>query len=463
MLRRIQPHRSPSRAFLLCAALVLAGWGCSDGPIGPEAPVVTIASPSAGLEVTEGMPLRLEGSASDPQDGPLQPAALTWASSIDGPLGVGPLLELEGPSVGVHTITLSASDVDGNESTASVSVVVNELDFIDGTLGDSRIGLVVSSLGNALRLFRVGDPSDYRDIPLGASSAVTATGVTTRGEHAVVPLGNAASVALIDVRSRQIESFYLFASGNATGSAFVSETTVLAANQETDQVGRFTIGQANHQITDLVSVAPFPNDVIGVSQDLALVVSANLNDAYAPIGDGVVTAIDPSTMTVQGTVTTGGQNPQFGALGPDGLLYVVNTGDYVAPSSMAVIDPQTLTRVQLVQGLGAGSTAVHVDSAGRVYTSGFFYGTTVWDSATDSFLRGPDNPLCAPLDGGGCRGAFSATTADDGTVFQTFFGSPAQGLSPWVFRYAPGSWELVDSIGAGLGPVDVEVRSFRDR
>ena len=449
------------RSFLPFAVLLLVA-ACDEDLTGPEAPVVTIVAPVAGASASEGVSLRLEGTATDPQDGAIAASSLVWSSSIDGSLGTGAAVDVEAPSVGLHTITLTATDIDGNQSTATVSVAVVELDFLDGVVGDARIGVIVNSLGNALRLFQVGDPSDARDIPLGASSAVTAGGVSVRGERAAVPLGNAASVALIDLRSQQIQSFYLFASGNATGSAFTDANTVLAANQTTDQVGRFTVGQSSNQIADLVSVTPFPNDVIAVSSTLALIVSANLDDSFAPIGDGVVTAIDPSTMTVLGTVSTGGTNPQFGALGPDGLLYVPNTGDYVSPSSLAIIDPQTMTRVDLVDGFGAGSSAVHVDGAGRVLVSGFFFGTTVWDSGTRAFLRGPGDPICAPLAGGGCRGAFSATTADDGTVFQTFFGSASQGLDPWVFQYAPGSYELVDSIASGLGPVEVEIHSFRN-
>jgi hypothetical protein len=307
----------------------------------------------------------------------------------------------------------------------------------------------------------VGDPEDQRDIPLGASSTVTATGLAVHGERAVVPLGNAASIASIDLRTQQIEGFYLFPSGNVTGSDFVDAQTVLVANQETDEVGKFTVGTGGGAITETVVVAPFPSDVITFSASAVLVVSANLDDNYAPAGEGVVTAIDPTTMEVTGTVTTGDINPQFGALGPDGLLYVVNTGNYFDPSTLAIIDPQTMTRVDLVSGFGAGSGDVFVDSAGLVYASGFFFGTTVWDSSSKTFIRGTADPVCAPLGQGGCRGAFSAYCDTDGALYQTFFGSAADGLSPWVFKYEAGTFQLIDSIASGLGPVAVEIHSFR--
>ncbi len=467
-LRASKLSRSPARLcrvscplFPLVLLTLLGACDDDDGPMGPGDPTVTITSPASGWTAFEGSRLPLQGSGSDPQDGPLPDSSLAWTSSIDGTLGTGSALEVSSPSVGVHTITLTARDSHGNQATASISVVIQELEFLDGTVSDPRMGLMVNSLSNAVRLFQLGDPEESRDIALGASSSVTATGLAVRGERAAVPLGNAASVAVIELRSRQIQDFFLFPSGNATGSDFADDQTVVVANQETDEVGMFTLGQASQNITETASVAPFPTDVITVSPSRVLVISANLDDNYLPAGEGVVTAIDPGTMTVTGTVETGGQNPQFGDLGPDGFLYVTNTGNYMDPSTVAVIDPETLTRVDLVDGFPAGSGHVHVDDEGLVYVSGYFFGTVVWDSGTGSFLRGPGDPVCAPLAGGGCRGASSVYTTADGNLYQTFFGSPGQGLAPWVFRYSPGTFELADSIPSGLGPTEVEIHSFR--
>ena len=429
-------------------------------PLGPSAPTATITSPASGLTVLEGTSVQLAGAATDPQDGALGDAALAWSSSIDGALGNGSSLEST-PSAGVHAITLTATDSDGNTGSASVSMLVEELEFLDGTLADPEIGIVVNSSGNAIRLFQLGDPGENRDIPLGASSAVTPTGIAIRGETAAAPLGNAASVAVIDLRTQQIEGFFTFESGNATGSAFVGDGTVLAANQQTDQVGRFTVGASSGEIGDLVPVTAFPAGIVPHSDSLAFVISSNLDDGYAPQGDGVATAIDPRTMTVVAEIGTGGTNPQFGALGPDGLLYIMNTGDYVNPSTLAIIDPGSLRLVEVVGGFPAGSGHVHVSSGGILFTSAFFAGTVAWNTSSKAFARGVDNPICAPLDGGGCRGAFAAGTAADGSLYQTFFGSTRQGLPPMIFRYEPETFALADSVDSGLGPVGLEIRAFR--
>ena len=331
--------------------------------------------------------------------------------------------------------------------------------FHQGTEADPQIGLVVNTLSNVLQLFQLGDPTQVREVALGASSAVTATGVSAVGGAMAVPLGNAASVALIDPATLRIDRFFLFPSGNATGAAFVDDETLLVANLLEDQVGRVTLDQASDAIEDLVDVAPAPTD-IEMAGSRALVLSGNLDDGFLPLGAGVVTALDPTTLEVLGTVETGGENPTASAVGPDGLLYVLNTGDYVSPATIAVIDPATMERIDLIEDAGVGPGSLTVDDQGLLYVSGFFLGTVVLDTADRSWVRGPDDPVCAPLDGGGCRGAFDASAATDGTLYQAFFGSAGEGLPPWIFVYDADTFALRDSIPAGQGPTTMRITVF---
>ena len=89
--------------------------------------------------------------------------------------------------------------------------------FLEGTESDPQIGLVVNSTGKALTLFQLGDPAETREIPFGPSSAVTPVGFALRGTIALVPLGEAASVALVDLEGLSIDRFFTFPAGNATG------------------------------------------------------------------------------------------------------------------------------------------------------------------------------------------------------------------------------------------------------
>lgn len=334
-----------------------------------------------------------------------------------------------------------------------------ERPFLLGTPDNPEVAFVVNSTEQALTSILLGDPSEIRQVPFGAHQQSTPTGVAIRGTRAVVPLGNAASVAVVDLEGQRTERFFTFPGGNATGSAFADDTTVLVANLGDGYVGRFTLGQSGTGITETVDVAPRPTHIEMVGEH-AFVISSNLDESWAPIGNGVVTAIDPRTLEVVGTVETGGTNPQSAALGPDGRLYVVNTGDWVSPGSITIIDPTTLAVVETVEGLPAGPGGISIDQDGVAYVSGFYFGTVAWDTRTGAFIRGPENPICAPLPTGGCRGASDAETDARGNLYQVFFGSPSEGLRPWVFVYRAGNFELSDSIAAGVGPTAIEIRSF---
>lgn len=331
------------------------------------------------------------------------------------------------------------------------------LGFLEG-FGDPEIGLVINSTDNALTLFQLGAPDRQVQIPFGASDAITPVGFSIRGLNVAVPLGNAASVAIVDLGEQEISRIFLFPSGNATGSAWVDDRTLLASNTTDDYVGRFAIDQTGDTISQTVSVAPGPGTIV-VHDGRAFVVSSNLDENYAPLGNGVVTAVDPVTLEVIGTVETGGVNPTDAAVGPDGLLYVVNTHQYET-GSVTVIDPATLQVTSHISDVAAGPGSIHIDADGLAYISGFFFGTLVLDTGTGEFVRGPENPVCARLEDGSCRGAPDADTDRNGDLYQAFFGSAKNGLDPWVFRYRAGTYELIDSIAVGQGPMSIEIERF---
>jgi hypothetical protein len=330
--------------------------------------------------------------------------------------------------------------------------------FLKGTGTNPQIGLVVNSTGKAITLFQLGRPATQQQIPLGASSTIAPVGLSVRKNIAVVPLGNAASVALIDLESPGVVRHFTFPSGNATGSVFVDDTTIFVANTDLGTVGRMTYAQPNDAITVTAPVAPSPT-AISFTGDRVLVTSANLDKDFAPLGNGVVTAIDPKTMQVLGTATMGGTNSNDAAIGPDGLLYVLNTGDFVGQGSLSIVNPSTMQVVATIANMGVGPGAITIDASGLAYISSFVSGTLVWDTKTRAFVRGPDNPVCAKLANGSCRGAFAAATNQAGDIYQAFFGSMTQ--APYIFVFKAGSFTLSDSIAAGVGPTAIQIRTFQ--
>jgi hypothetical protein len=331
--------------------------------------------------------------------------------------------------------------------------------FLDGTATDPGIAISIGSIGTTLLMLQTGDPDERREIPLGTSSTITAVGFSIRERQAAVPLGNAASVALIDLETEAIERYFTFPSGNATGSAWVDDNTVIACNQTDDVCGRFDTDQAADAITVGPVLTPFPTGVV-TTNGRVFVISSNLDDSFAPIGPGVVTELDPATLAVVRTFTVG-SNPQYGAVAPNGKLYVTNSGDFFGNNgTLSVINLQTnVVEGAPIPGFGDFPGPIDIDAQGRASISSFSFGTIVWNTGTAAFIRDPSDPLCAP-DAGGCRTASDAAFAPNGNLYQSFFGSTAAGLAAYYFVYDGGTFALSDSIPVPVGPAGLQVVEF---
>ena len=85
-------------------------------------PQVTITGPVGNSRFDTAAPVDLAGTGFDFEDGDLT-ASVEWMSNLDGPLGVGGNLSVF-LSEGVHTIELSATDVEGETSSDSILVTV---------------------------------------------------------------------------------------------------------------------------------------------------------------------------------------------------------------------------------------------------------------------------------------------------------------------------------------------------
>jgi len=111
----------------------------SDTPftVARKAPQAFILSPEQDVTIPVGTPLWLQGYAYDLEDGTLSDTALRWSSSRDGDLGTGEQV-LASLSPGEHVITLTATDSDGNLTTATVQVYVGQKVYLPLILRNYR-------------------------------------------------------------------------------------------------------------------------------------------------------------------------------------------------------------------------------------------------------------------------------------------------------------------------------------
>ncbi|MBF8289596.1 MAG: domain containing protein [Chloroflexi bacterium] len=90
-----------------------------------RAPRPWIVAPNAGVIFPLGAPIVLSGEAADPEDGRLGASQLRWTSSLDGALGEGRELRVTNLRAGSHSISLTATDADGTEASATIDLTVD--------------------------------------------------------------------------------------------------------------------------------------------------------------------------------------------------------------------------------------------------------------------------------------------------------------------------------------------------
>jgi hypothetical protein len=252
-----------------------------------------------------------------------------------------------------------------------------------------ELGVVLTSTDISLTIFDVDDPTTTRTVGLGPDGSPVS--MATRGELAAVPLGIVPAVAVVDlVDASLLRTIALPAGSGATGAAFVNDSIVLVANPGLGTVSPVNVlsGQALAEIP----VGAYPQGVVAVD-GLAYVVNANLVN-FTPAGPASLTVIDGTTLQVVDEITLSGENAAAAALGPNGLLYVIQSGSWgMGNGSLSVVNPSSRSEVSHATGFGDFPGSVAADAQSRVYVGAFGIGMMVWDALTSSFVHGPTGAI----------------------------------------------------------------------
>ena len=91
----------------------------------PSVPQICIVSPADGSIFNSGTTVLLQGIASDPEDGDIS-SSIVWTSDLQAGAGIGAELSTSQLIDGVHTITATITDSNGNSSNESVTVTVSD-------------------------------------------------------------------------------------------------------------------------------------------------------------------------------------------------------------------------------------------------------------------------------------------------------------------------------------------------
>lgn len=252
-----------------------------------------------------------------------------------------------------------------------------------------EIGIVVTSTDLALTIFDVEDPDVSETVGLGADGSPV--GVAMRGRYAAVPMGIVPAVAIVDLYDRAlVRTVGLPEGSGATGVAFLNDSIALVANPDLGSVTPVNVraGTAGAE----VEVGRYPQGVV-VDDGRAYVLNAEL-ESFQPDGPSTITVLDAESLAVLDTIELSGQNAAAGALGPDGRLYVIQSGSFgVDDGALSIVDLGTGAEIDFVEGFGGFPGSIAVDDAGLVYVGAFGVGMLVWDSETETFVRGLDDPV----------------------------------------------------------------------
>jgi len=260
----------------------------------------------------------------------------------------------------------------------------------------TEVLLVVNSTGNTLSIVPVENSGQVVSVPLGGTTP-TPVGVSARKDVALVPLGVDNAVAVVDLRTAAVaRTIPLPDNSGATGSVIVDDSIAYVGNPNLNTVSR--VNYLTGGIED-VAVGVYPQNLI-FTRGKVFVLNGNLVN-FVPAGPSWLTVIDPETKAratgVDSIPLTGPGNAGFATVASDGLLYVMNTGDYFSGEGrLSVVDPLARTELASHAGFGTGPGNVASDGGSHLFVSSFTEGVMEFDLDSNKVVLGAGHGIQIP-------------------------------------------------------------------
>jgi hypothetical protein len=305
--------------------------------------------------------------------------------------------------------------------------------------------LVVNRQSNSLSIIPVDGTDAPSAVALGGSGASPTT-VAAREGIALVPLGGADAVAVVDLVGRVLMSRIDLPPGSgATGAAMLDDSIGYVANPGLNTISRVNVFTG--EVADVpVGVTPLG---FAVARGRLFVLNANLDETGEPAGSSWLTVINPATNApatgIDSVPLTGPGHAAFAAPAADGFLYVVNRGRTMpAEGRLSVVDPLERREVASFAGLGLLPGDLASDGGSRLFISSLSEGLLEFNTDSNAVIRGEADGI--PI-------ASNTGVAVDsrGRVYAIEAGGCAPG-QPGVAHVLDEELEEIDNITVGRCP-----------
>jgi hypothetical protein len=249
--------------------------------------------------------------------------------------------------------------------------------------------LVVNTRGNTLSIVPIDPAGPSRQVALGGVGS-RPNGVAARGEIALVPLGPANAVAVVNLRERRLlDRIPLPAGSGATGVAVVNDSIAYVGNP-----GLNTVSRVNYLAgtTEEVTVGVRPQGIIFI-RGRVFVLNGNVDPNGVPLGPSWITVLDPATNHLASGVDSipisGSGGAAFAAPAADGQVYVVSRGTPGLPDGrISEVDPLRRVENASFSGLGVTPGDLATDGGPRIFVSSLREGVLEFNTDSNAVVRG---------------------------------------------------------------------------
>jgi len=280
--------------------------------------------------------------------------------------------------------------------------------------------LIINGLGKTLSVI---DPTtntiQNNVVPLGEAP----NQLQTRGVYAYVVNSVSNNVQIIDMTAspapQTVGTIDLGAGSNPWAIQFVSDPKAYVSDMLTNKVSVLQVNGGSGSVVKAIDVGIAPEGMATANGKVYVCCTA-FDSVTFGYGQGTVRVIDVASDTVTKVINVG-TNPQAAAVGADGNVHVLCTGNYFDEfGAVYRIDPTPNTVTGAPIALGGSPGSLVVAPNGKAYAADWTLGVLSYNSATGAVLHAAASPLKL---GKGVNGGIADSTGklyvgnfDDDTV-----------------------------------------------